>query len=852
MSDWVFWGKHAPAGSAPRLHPLCDHCTDVAVVFRRLVDVPSLRARLVSASGPLSAVQLDRLAVIAFLHDLGKCNWGFQLKCDPAAGLVAGHVLEAVNLLFGDEPRVHWPDALAQLIDETSAWFDDAHGGLGAMLLAAISHHGRPVRPADAMGDRDPARWWRTHAGISPSHGVSQLIAAAREAFPAAFGYAPPVHAPPALQQRFAGLVMLADWIGSDTRHFPYRNDPTQHRAAFARERADHALTVIGIAPTGLRVCRSFEEAFAGRQPTPLQQLMASQLSVADSARVALIESETGSGKTEAALAWFFRLYTQGCVDSLYFALPTRVAARELYERVRLSMERAFDEAGRPRPVLLAAPGYVRIDGQSVLPIADGCLWEDDAVERLRERQWAAEHPKRFLAAPVAVGTIDQALLSVLKVKHALLRSVCLDRSLLIVDEVHASDPYMRQLLQALLASHSARGGWSLLLSATLGDSAASALMGTAPRPLASAARVPFPAVRTPSAVHGVPSSGRSKVVSVRWIDGLDESAVLPALAGAIEQGARVLVICNTVKRANALLRLAEDSGRIPREAFFAFTGVSCPHHGRFARPHREVLDAALSMRMGVGSRDGPLLLVGTQTLEQSLDIDADLLVTDLCPMDVLLQRLGRLHRHARQTRPAGFREAQVLVRAPPDRQLTAFLQPGGVLRAPAGLGSVYPDGRVLQRTVDEVLHRGVLEIPRDNRALVEATTHPEALALLGAEWQEHGAFVDGTALAMRRAAEVNLSCGSEPFGTLRYGAPEEIITTRLGSDSWRLKLAHPVSHIFGTLLEEVDVPGWLLPADCVPPETVDPELTPESFRFSVCDRRFRYSRFGLERDDDA
>jgi CRISPR-associated endonuclease/helicase Cas3 len=849
---WTFWGKLNPSDQGPASHPLVDHCTDVAQVFRQLASSGAFGARLFAHLPAPDPICVDRLAVVAFLHDLGKCNSGFQAKADPAARRTAGHVLEAISLLREPEIQVLWPAAFSELLGEMAGWFVGSEACLMALLLAAISHHGRPIRPQDAETDRNPVRWWQPHGAIDPMRGLEQLARTARAAFPAAFDHAPPMPMPAGAQQRFAGLVMLADWIGSDTQHFPYRDSPEQDRVRFAAERARRTLHTIGLLPSQPRVSRPFGEVFAGRRPTPLQQGLSEGALVGEDERVAIVESDTGSGKTEAALAWFFRLYAAGAVDGLYFALPTRVAARELYERVRRAVEAAFPEESRPAPVLLAAPGYVRVDGQPLLPDPEGRLWEDDATERRRERQWAAAHPKRFLAAPVAVGTVDQALLSVLKVKHALLRSVCLDRSLLVVDEVHASDPYMRQLLQALVTQHTRRGGHALLLSATLGDAAASAWLQVPPHPMEAAERLPYPAVRTAAAVQAVAGTGRSKSVDIEWIEGFDDAAVVPLLADAVRQGARVLAVCNTVARANALLRAVEADGGCPAAALFSVHGVVCPHHGRFARAHREVMDAEIGRRLGAGSPDGPLLLVGTQTLEQSLDIDADWLVTDLCPMDVLLQRIGRLHRHSRTRRPGAFATPRVLVRAPLGLDLSSALRANGDLQSPAGLGLVYPDGRVLQRTMDELRARGGIEIPRDNRALVERTTHPEALAALGPQWHRHGAQVEGAAMAMRRAAETGAIDDTLPFGELSYGAPDEVLTTRLGVDTWRLRLAQPMQHPFGVPLTEVDLPGRLAPPGAVPPEVVQAEPTADGLGFAIGARRYRYTRFGLERDDDA
>lgn len=824
------------------------------MVFRRICGIPAFRRRLESAAGhALCDGQLDRLAVAALFHDIGKCNAGFQAKQDLNARETAGHVLEAGALLVRDDLQARWSRSWREFAEELCDWFADGPNQALAVLLAAISHHGRPVSIdlVKMNAGLSPERWWAPRGDVDPWAGVAELIDGARRALPGAFGAdVRSLNAPAALQHRFAGLVMLADWIGSDTNFFPYRTADDQDRPAYAAAAADRAVRAIGLEPPPLRAPASFLQTF-GFAPSPLQELVANRLTMDDDSRLVLLESETGSGKTEAALAWYLRLYAAGEVDGLYFALPTRVAARELYGRVHQAVVRAFgDPAGRPGPVLLAAPGYVRVDGEvRALAPPEGRLWDDDAEARRRERQWAAEHPKRFLAAPVSVGTIDQALLSVLQIKHALLRSVCLDRSLLVVDEVHASDPYMRQTLQCLLTAHLLRGGWAMLLSATLGESAGSAFFRREARAAADAQGRPYPSLSTRSAEHPIAGRGESKCVRVELTPGFEDEHVLSCVAEALLDGARVLVVCNTVARANALLRAVERRAEIPTSTLFAIAGVVCPHHGRFAREHREVMDGSVSAVLGKGSPAGPRLLIGTQTLEQSLDIDADLLITDLCPMDVLLQRIGRLHRHRREFRPIRHSLPRVIVRAPADRDLRHWLRSDGVLRAPAGLGRVYGDGRVLQRTLDLIGEGGEWVIPRDNRRLVEQATHPDTWHALAPEWRAHGERVEGTEIAQVRAA-LTSAIEDRPFGDLHYATPDERVVTRLGAANLDLRLAHPMSQPFGTLVHTIGVPSHMAPAGEAIPDVVKSEAIDGGFRFCLGARRYRYTRYGLELDD--
>ena len=850
----VFWGK-LTLSAAPPLHPLADHCLDVARTFSELLHQPRIRKALQSTTPTaVTEVHVSRLAVLAFLHDIGKCNWGFQAKRSPDARETAGHVLEAAALLRDHVVYAQWPEPWQRLLETMCDWFDGEDETLFEMLLAAISHHGRPVSLNDYRNctDRNLARWWLRRESLDPMRGLIELSDTVRRAFPAAFsGGAAPLRATPALQQRFAGLVMLADWIGSDTQFFPYRKTPDEDRLAVAQDAAALALHAIGLAAPTERRPSGFVDVF-GFHPSPLQAQLSETFACGDNTRLLLIESDTGSGKTEAALAWFLRLYARDEVDGLYFALPTRVAARELYGRVLEAVDHAFaDPESRPGPILLAAPGYVQVDGQpAALPDPQGTLWEDDATARRRERLWAAERPKRFLAAPVAVGTIDQALLSVLKVRHSLLRSVCLDRHLLVVDEVHASDPYMREVLQALLRGHIARGGWALLLSATLGDAACSRFFDRESLSLERAIERPYPAITTCAQEVAVASNGKRKEVSIDFDDSLDGTRLLPLLSEAIGHGARVLVVCNTVARANTLLRAVQAQGEIDSGCLFQVREVACPHHGRFAREDREVMDFAVSAQLGKRSAGGPLLLIGTQTLEQSLDIDADWLVTDVCPMDVLLQRIGRLHRHQRPSRPAPFSVARVLLRVPEGGDLAGYIGRDGQCRGPAGIGRVYEDARVLQRTLDVLREGRRMVLPEDNRRLVELATHPDALSRLeGEAWRRHGEWIEGTLLSKLREALTN-TVDEAPFGELQYRAPDERVTTRLGARDLALPLGKPVVSPFGCTLTRIGLPSHLVASDTAIPETVRVEPTADGFAFGLGTRRYRYTRFGLEIED--
>lgn len=855
------WGKlkKDDDGNIQDWLPLADHCTDVASVFHALCKQRAILRTLSIAIGrePTSS-DIDRLSVLAFLHDLGKCNRGFQAKALRNPQRVAGHVREIAPLLYDAELSERFLAAIDY--DATLVHWCDGEEGTLRMLLASVSHHGKPIE-LDDIHVHAQRSLWTSGEDRDPIGDIASLMAQARDLFPGAFSpSAPPLTASAALQHRFAGLVMLADWLGSHAEgFFPFHADD-RPRAEFAREAAEHALAAVGLNVEATRAAANPGTGFTalfGFTPTPLQQ----RLFELQESRLFIAESDTGSGKTEAALGHFFQLFAAGQVDSLYFALPTRVAARELYERVRGFAQRAFGEDAPP--VLLAVPGYARVDGAALNRVFPGTenLWQDDASVRRRERAWAAERPKRFLAAPVAVGTIDQALLSTMQVNHAHLRCVCLERSLLVVDEVHASDTYMRGLLRALLDHHRRAGGHALLLSATLGCSARAELLAppgsaAAIPALAAASDQPYPALTDDQGrLSALPRASRaSKHVGLQPVAQITSpTELVPNLAEALAQGAHVLVVLNTVNRVIELLRACEQHPGVAPH-LFRVGGHICPHHGRFARADRLLLDAAASAALGKNRSDDPVLLIGSQTLEQSLDIDADWLITDLCPMDVLLQRIGRLHRHDRP-RPAGFERARCTVLVPEDPALeNLFDNRGNVPRGLAGLGKVYPDLRIARLTLERIANGCEITIPEDNRALVEWATHPENLARFDRfPWTAHSNNLLATDVAHGQAANSALIQESLSFGDdeLRFHALGERLSTRLGLDDRRIPLAEPVKSPFGQTLFDLPIPGWM--ARGIEADTLDapPETDGATLIFSYGGKAFCYSRLGLEFADE-
>lgn len=610
---------------------LTQHGLDVACCLEALLEEPVFAARVSAALGaPLDPVTRERLLLLAFLHDLGKASTHFQARIRGERDR-GGHLSEVVALVM-DHPdlarRVH--------LDRIEGW----GAGLEPVLAALLAHHGRPI-----TSDPVPRDVWARAGRYDPSAELARLGSAAERLFPDAFGDGPAFRFPAPLQHLFTGLLTIADQVGSMESYFPMGRADLNREVTLLRART--AIKAIGLSGASLReklTESSDEQLFGWSADTALRPAQRLIRDLPADIPLLLLEAETGSGKTEAALLRFRTLLEAGAVDALYFAVPTRTAAVQLHRRVdRATRNLMGCEA------VLAVPGMLVSGAAAGAPLPGFRVrWDDDPSGAVAEARWSAETGRRYLAAPVAVGTVDQALLSGLGARWAHMRGAGLSRSLLVVDEVHASDAYMTSLLKGALDAHLRLGGHALLMSATLGSAARSRLLGT--RLADRDEGAPYPALswaERGAARHlPVPDQSRVKRVRMRASPLLrSPDAIARVAITAARAGARVLVIRNTVRAAGELFRAVRDLD--PDAPLLEVNGIQTIHHSRFFAEDRRRLDAAVEAALSPSGPSRGVIVIGTQTLEQSLDIDADLLITDICPVDVLLQRLGRLFRHA-------------------------------------------------------------------------------------------------------------------------------------------------------------------------------------------------------------
>jgi CRISPR-associated endonuclease/helicase Cas3 len=605
-----------------------------------------------------------------------------------------------------------------------------------------------------------------------------------------------------------AGLTVLADWIGSNSDYFDYRTDdiPLQtYWREHALPQAEAAIEKTGVlsSPASSEIGPQvlFPDLFPKHDPTPLQAHAAS-CPLGDGPQLFMLEDLTGSGKTEAALLLAHRLMAAGRAAGLYVALPTMATADAMYERVGDAYGRLYERPEAASLVLAHSARAYSPAFQRSVEIGDpraSATETYDGVEqtgRAHCTAWLADSRKKALLASVGVGTIDQALIGILPARHQSLRLAGLSRSVLVVDEVHACDAYMQRLLQRLLAFHAAQGGSAILLSATLpqgmrqeladafrsGLQKEPALLEENDFPLATrigaAGKKEQPVASKP---------GAERTVSIKPFH--DKQTVADHVVSAANEGRCACWIRNTVGDAVEAYRLLRR--RLGAESVELF-------HARFALCDRQAVEARVLRQFGKDSgpedRSGKVV-VATQVIEQSLDLDFDVMVTDLAPIDLVVQRAGRMHRHPRTADGTpkddgpDEREPPVLgVLTPPltdapDAAWYKRLFPGGAY--------VYPEVDALWRTAHVLDDHGSIELPAKARELVESVygeeqaTVPEAIDRAARDAQSQTRI--DTSLAESNA--LTLDAGYGNASDHAHWQSDERTPTRLGDETTTVRL---------------------------------------------------------------
>ena len=642
--------------------PLWMHLWDTAEIMELLV-------RKWLPESVKKATDLDEEALIAlarflgWTHDLGKSIVAFQSVLMPLLPEAKQRIERFTTLTCPEQDRKKTPHARA-----SEAILIELKCPPGIASIAG-AHHGKPQEQEEV--EAQLVSWT---CNYYPKGEKAFWESCWDELFETALkdcGYDDPAELPdltPPTEILLTGLLIMADWIASNTEYFPLIPVEELGNEVAYPERAERAWNKWDekdlTAPWEAQTSIVDEEEFKARFGFPPNAVQAAAVEAANSVSapgILILEAQMGVGKTEAALAAAEILAARFGAGGIFFGLPTQATANGLFPRLLQWAENQPDDL--PRSIRLAHgmaelnEEYIRLQQRPVRVQDD---WDDPEAEeqRVQVHQWF-RGSKQALLANFVIGTVDQLLMAALCQKHVMLRHLGLAGKVVIVDECHAYDAYMNRYLDRALEWL----GWYkvpvILLSATLPARRRAELIEA------------YQQKRRPG--PDAPWKTSCGYPLLTWTDGaqvqqktipLDTAArnvqtvrltteELPDfLCQKMQAGGCAGVIVNTVRKAQEVAQRLRQV--LPEKEVQVF-------HAQFLMPDRAAREQELMRRIGKRStaaeRDG-LIVVGTQVLEQSLDVDFDVMVTELCPMDLLLQRIGRLQRHPNRSRPQPLQTA--------------------------------------------------------------------------------------------------------------------------------------------------------------------------------------------------
>ncbi|MEH0934001.1 CRISPR-associated helicase Cas3' [Micromonospora psammae] len=746
----VLWAKSS-AGGRPSL--LLQHLLDTAAVAELIWD-RYLASRL--------KVQLDDLtdgggraffSLLCGWHDVGKASPAFQSKVDTLAEAVraAGMTWRRLNK---ESAAWHHTCAGAVIVKSVlcdAGWSEPAcdwvwplvAGHHGLVPSGAI--HAKARRLRDAQGDG--AAWRSAQDALVYAVAAALNVDLARLA---------PVAVPRrGVQLALSGLVIMADWIASSD-HFPGEFTLSEVSMATARRRAGDAWAELelrgGWDAAPYRRLPDLVEARFGKSSRPLQSACVDLAEQMAAPGLLILEAPMGEGKTEGALAAAEVLGRRFGCDGVFVGMPTQATSDPMFERVL----QWADQVDRGLPVGLLHgkrmfnARWNALQQRTQFAGIDEFGCSDDFGLTGSGRPVRPEHApaqwflgaKRGMLMPITVGTVDHLLYAATRTKHVMLRHAGLAGRVVILDEIHAYDVYMSQFLHEALRWLADAGVPVILLSATLPPKQREGLMRAYLQGAQSRRCVDVPAVSAAPdypVLHALtvaddvvtcvgqtsPSWRPSISMAIELLeeapaDGPD--AVVNLLDDELRDGACALVIRNTVGRAQQTYEaLAEKWG--PDEVILLHARLTVAECA--ARTTRAL--ELLGPPTAGGARPSRLVVVATQLAEQSFDVDADLLVTDVAPIDLLLQRVGRVHRH---TRPDRVRPPKVFVAG-------IKTDPAGPPAFPRGAEYVYGRYPLLRAAalVMEATASGGWSIPADVPGLVARGYGDEEI--VPAPWRE-------------------------------------------------------------------------------------------------------------------
>ena len=605
-------------------------------------------------------------------HDIGKVSPGFQQK-------IYDNLQKTLNLGLGN---------LYNHIDHASISRASLYTLGEDFANLAGMHHGL-TRPNEQYRDEDEVcggeNWSKLRKELLRrlTENLDLLTSSISEGIP------------DELQSVILGATILSDWLSSSIE-LPFGSCPTDE------DIRDTVLNA-GFIPCSIKKGLSFQDIFkdsdnVGYEPNELQKICMGHICPG---AVYVIESEMGSGKTEAALYIAYRLLESKEANGIYFALPTQLTSEKIHERINQFLPEILPETQKHNAMLIHGNAWLKWN-----------LWElddsDSTLNAMKRDSWF-QTKKRALLATFGAGTIDQALLSVINVKHKALRAFALSGKVVIIDEIHSYDHYTGSLISSLVHKLQHWGCTVVLLSATLTEDSKKTFAHLPSQPGKSPhSSYPLVTIRQKDgkiSEYPFPCS-MGKRVNLN-ISEVEEEALSLAYDKALK-GEQVLWIENTVRNAQYIFSKFNQVHDKRLEIGLV--------HSRFPKIVRDKNENHWTSILGKNAlekrRECGRILVGTQVLEQSIDIDADFLITRLAPIDMIFQRIGRLWRHRATQRPVSASCSSMVLF---DEIMKDPLQIGN------NSGKLLPyDPYVLYRTLDCIRQLKAFLLPDDIRKYLE------------------------------------------------------------------------------------------------------------------------------------
>lgn len=694
QSYFKYWGKAAKSLDNSRVdfHLLPYHCLDVAAVAD--VWLSESRTLLKQIALQINSSEADAKSIILFyvlLHDLGKFDARFQ------------NFVEEIRLsLQGDEFEVE-PESYA-------------HGSHGYLHFIAIYGHNEAMKAVAGHHGHCDTSIDRNLADPAADPELIELDKKARKEWIefclqwTGLTSIPDVDEIPML----AGLCSVSDWIGSSITNFTTNaSDDINSYYQQTLPRAKQALIEAGL--LNRLSGAGFDYLFFPYQPRSIQTLLVNMpLKIG----LTIVESDTGSGKTEFALAYASMLIEKKLADGIVFGLPTQATANGLFERIGEAAGKLF-----PDSTLTLAHSKAKY----LMPDENGFLHQSS---------------KRAFLGSLSVATVDQILMGVLGIKHQFIRSFGTRKSVLILDEIHSFDAYMYALIERVLQGQHQAFSSVILLSATLPLSLKNKLIKPYSGEVKSNA---YPLIThvdinggTQEFALNQPTDKKITYIK-KWLsnDLLPTSEQQKELIEHALNGAVVGVICNTVQDAQNLFIQLKDKNSINEQKIEIDL-----FHARFTFSDRARIEKQTLNTYGKHAPRKGRILVATQVVEQSLDLDFDLMVSQIAPIEFLMQRMGRLWRHDRLN-------TELCPRS------THIKQPTFIVLLPSqpiiswqkhyqGSGFVYRNIRVLYRTEQYLTKNPLLTFPDCYREAIEYVHNeqayleePEELATMFESYQQ-------------------------------------------------------------------------------------------------------------------